>query len=352
MEGNIAALSKKNSILRDKLLSLVGVWLTVITIFSGVALFGFGASPVDIEFYGFFLLIPFITGVAFVLVGELFVDRKSFQSGAISNAEKKEIVNEIAQFKNTLIEMSEITAKQLSNNASAQLNLTPEEKESLFDRLSEDIKSNISGDELSETSAEISNSRKHDDALSFSNEFRGRLLEETDRLSRRANTNLFIGSITSVAGIAFLAYIFLNGQSYNIKLSEQGMSLEIAEYALYYIPRVTLVIFIEIFSYFFLKLYKGTLEDIKYYHNELTNIDSHLSALRLALLLGDTDSIKKVAVKLLGVERNFILKKGDTTVQLEVAKTESRKSSEALKMFEGLFKETKGLILSSKGSNK
>ena len=54
--------------------------------------------------------------------------------------------------------------------------------------------------------------------------------------------------------------------------------------------------------------------------------------------------MEHVISSLLKTERNFVLKKGETTIDLEVAKMESQKSSEALKMFENLFKESKSLI--------
>jgi len=39
---------------------------------------------------------------------------------------------------------------------------------------------------------------------------------------------------------------------------------------------------IELFAYFFLKLYKSDLSEIKYFQNELTNVEMRYAAVRLA----------------------------------------------------------------------
>ena len=51
-----------------------------------------------------------------------------------------------------------------------------------------------------------------------------------------------------------------------------------------------MAIFIEVFSFFFLKLYKSGLADILYYQNELTNLESKFLALELASLGRNTEA--------------------------------------------------------------
>jgi hypothetical protein len=198
----------------------------------------------------------------------------------------------------------------ISNDSSADVNLTPEEEESLFSRLSDDVHKLVTKSVVENVAEKQKSKIQHDDVLNFASELRDRLVRESERLSSRANTNLFIASVTSIIGIAFLGFVLVGGASYDIELSEQGLSIQLAEYALYYLPRLTLVIIIEIFSYFFLRLYKTTLEDIKYYQNELTNIDSNISALRLSLLLNDSEVINKVSTKLLDTSETSFLRKG------------------------------------------
>jgi len=91
----------------------------------------------------------------------------------------------------------------------------------------------------------------------------------------------------------------------------------------HYIPRLSVIVFAELFAYFFLRLYKSGLADIKYYQNELTNVELKISALKVALAAKDNELLKIVIGELAKVERNFILKKNETTVEIEKVKTEN-----------------------------
>lgn len=156
------------------------------------------------------------------------------------------------------------------------------------------------------------------------NAIKDRLGLEAKRLQQRAKLNLAFGTfITVIAGIGLLYMVFFR------PLDLAGLAKE--EYgwriASHYIPRLSLIIFAEIFAYFFLKLYKADLSDIKYYQNEITNVEMKLAALRTALAVEQKELdkegkeiIKTVITSLVGTERNFILKKGETTIELEKAK--------------------------------
>ncbi|MEI8616865.1 hypothetical protein P4S63_03450 [Pseudoalteromonas sp. B193] len=85
---------------------------------------------------------------------------------------------------------------------------------------------------------------------------------------------------------------------------------------------------IEVFAYFFLKLYKQGLSEIKYFQNEITNIESKFLALRLSSKSGQGDCIKEVVANLLTTERNFVLEKGQTTIELEQVRIDQKQRSE------------------------
>lgn len=63
---------------------------------------------------------------------------------------------------------------------------------------------------------------------------------------------------------------------------------------------------IEVFSYFFLKLYKSSLSEIKYFQNEATNIEYSFVALETALKVDDSDLVKQCVNKMLNVERTIL----------------------------------------------
>lgn len=129
------------------------------------------------------------------------------------------------------------------------------------------------------------------------------------KLSRSATINLIIGLFTTAIGISVLA---------GFVIGLQGLKFETTtEFLFYLVPRFSIAIFVEIFSFFFLKLYKTNLEDVKYFQNERTNIDSKVIALKTSLMLEDSDSLKEIMRNFSTVERNFILKKDETTIHVE-----------------------------------
>ncbi len=150
-----------------------------------------------------------------------------------------------------------------------------------------------------------------------------RLKEELFSLSKRGNLNLSIGIVTTITGLALLGMFVLGDKPV---ASPSGTEQFIIEF----IPRISLVILIEIFAYFFLRLYKANLTEIKYFQNEITTIESKYLALKVAANLNDAEQLKVVIERLANTERNFILDKGQSTVDLERAKIEQQSSSDVI----------------------
>jgi hypothetical protein len=151
-------------------------------------------------------------------------------------------------------------------------------------------------------------------------EIRKRLYEETDNLARRANLNLAVGTITTfLAGIGLVVIVLLRPLELT-DLTNDKYGWVITNH---YVPKLSLIVFAEVFAYFFLRLYKNGLDDIKYYQNELTNVELKISALKVALAVKDSEILKLVIGELAKAERNFILKKDETTVALEKIKSEN-----------------------------
>lgn len=156
---------------------------------------------------------------------------------------------------------------------------------------------------------------------------RARLSREIASLQWRGNLNLVLGILISVSGLSVLG-IFLLPSNFiisnvsaggNISIVTNGgkMSNEVISFLIHFIPRLTFVLLIELFAYFFLKLYKSSLSEIKYFQNEITNIEAKHLALRAAFLAGSVTLSNKVISSFVDTERNHILEKGQTTVDLE-----------------------------------
>ncbi|AVF66041.1 hypothetical protein LRL27_004738 [Vibrio alginolyticus] len=105
-----------------------------------------------------------------------------------------------------------------------------------------------------------------------------RLSKEIDTLTRRANLNLVIGVLTTAIAVSLLTYMVLSNDT---KLDT------LTDLFSYYVPRVTVVIFIEVFSFFFLKMYKSNLSEIKFYQQEITKISTQQVIYESALVIQD-----------------------------------------------------------------
>jgi hypothetical protein len=104
-----------------------------------------------------------------------------------------------------------------------------------------------------------------------------------------------------------------------------------------FIPKLSLAFFVQAFSLFFLRLYKAGFAEIKYFQNELTNLEVKYLGVVSAVLTDDEEAVREASKSLLAVERNHILAKGQTTIELEKYKIESRSSSELLKLLPKIF---------------
>ncbi|MGA7323424.1 MAG: hypothetical protein WBX25_02790 [Rhodomicrobium sp.] len=135
------------------------------------------------------------------------------------------------------------------------------------------------------------------------NETRDRLLQQVDAFGGRANLNLGIGLLFSVAGAILLVYFVLN-------LLE---AYSFTDFIIHFFPRISLILLIEVFSYFFLQLYKQGIGDIRYFQNEITNIESKYVAILLSQRAGN-DKIDNLIDALAKTERNFTMSKDQRIV--------------------------------------
>jgi hypothetical protein len=159
-------------------------------------------------------------------------------------------------------------------------------------------------------------------------EARTRLAQEVSALGRRGNLNLSLGVVTTIVGLILLSYFVL---------SSGDAPKQPIDFALHSFPRLTLVIFIEVFAYFFLRLYKSGLSEIKYFQNEVTNMEAKYIALKTALNVGDEKIIGDVIAQFGNTERNHILEKGQTTVEIEKTRIDKEALGETLKNLSAIF---------------
>jgi len=187
------------------------------------------------------------------------------------------------------------------------------------------------------------------------------ILFESEKISRYSYINLGIGFVTTVLAI-FILYLTLSDNTIPYGGSNTEIVKEISQfsaeselsvkpviltndntnsvatiYLMHIIPRVSLSILIEIFAFFFLKLYRNNLNEIKYYNNEIVNIKMKIIALKTAAIY-ETDNLEEIIKKFAETERNFILKKDETTVDLQKNIIESNNSNKIIETLTSLLK--------------
>ena len=158
-----------------------------------------------------------------------------------------------------------------------------------------------------------------------------RLRRELEALGRRGNVNLVIGVLTTVAAVGILTTTILDP---NVKLTNDTLVTHFA-------PRLTLSLFIEIFSFFFLKLYKSGLGEIKYFQNELTNIELKFVSLESALRSENKEVVAGVVGEFSRTERNFTLDKGQSTVEIERSRLDAEAGNNVISSFSKLVESIK-----------
>jgi len=217
-------------------------------------------------------------------------------------------------------ELSQI--KQQSNNNSISNAITVEQRDELVSILKAELIDKSKDKAAEEILAEIEDRVKSTNQLKeVENVFTRtleRLYEEINALSRRGNLNLSLGILTTIIGLGILGYFVLEIHT----IPEDKMA-----FLAHFIPRLSLVILIEVFAYFFLKLYKSSLSEIKYFQNEMTNSEAKLIAIKCSIMTSDAATKSVVIQALSNTERNSILEKNQTTAEIEKLKIEHQNIS-------------------------
>lgn len=155
-----------------------------------------------------------------------------------------------------------------------------------------------------------------------------RLGREVQDQAKRGNLNLILGIFTTLVGLTLLGYSVFYAPA----------TQTANEILAYFVPRVSLVVLIEVFAYFFLRLYKQSLSEIKYFQNEITNVESRQLAIQFAAIHSEPELRLKIVEELVKTERNFLLSKDQTTVDLERDKLSRSTYSELLNSIKELVK--------------
>ncbi|TGK79286.1 hypothetical protein EHQ23_16890 [Leptospira bourretii] len=137
-----------------------------------------------------------------------------------------------------------------------------------------------------------------------------RISTEITNISRRAYINLILGLSTSLLALAGLFLNLINStNSYDLETNKWFVT--------FFIPRISFAILVEALAFYFLRIYKESLETIKYLTNELTNIDMKILSILVGMEHNSKNTLDKVVESLITTDRNSVLKKGESTVELQ-----------------------------------
>ncbi|WP_438454779.1 hypothetical protein [Vreelandella venusta] len=207
---------------------------------------------------------------------------------------------------------------QLQKGEGSEGLFSQEDKDKILGRIQSKLESDALQDYQAKLQALVNDRIKYRNQEELFIQINSRLESEVQNLAKRGNINLILGMATTLTGLSILGYSVFNAPALN----------SVIDLAAHFIPRISLVLLIEVFAYFFLKLYKQGLSEIKYFQNEITNIESKFLALRLSTESGQGDCVKEVVTNLLSTERNFVLEKGQTTIELEQVRIDQKQRSE------------------------
>ena len=141
-----------------------------------------------------------------------------------------------------------------------------------------------------------------------------RLLDEEDRLRRRNRFNLLFGIAAALIGASF--FMGAGIVSYYDKTLQ---TLSFNNFPFYYLLCIPITIISEVVAIFFLRLFALTEQSIERNKNEMTNIELRLTA---SQLLEDKDKFDSLADTLSNEERNFVLKKNETSATADIDKVD------------------------------
>ncbi len=149
------------------------------------------------------------------------------------------------------------------------------------------------------------------------------IFKEIQRLNKNSIVNLGIALIFSIGAFFILGEQIVRG-------------FQNGDFLTNFLPRISITIVIEFFAFFFLRMYKDGQEKIKFFQNELTNIEGWISAIYLTMVQ-EKVNVDKIMEVLISQERNFILKQGETTVEIEKVKYDQNSKSDLANLLTNLL---------------
>lgn len=237
---------------------------------------------------------------------------------------------------------------EFSSKSNKELDFSSEVNRKLFKSALSSVKNQLELDENTDKKGRINDDvsieekQNKTDTIALVEKFTNRLQKEIEQLTRGANLYITFGSVITAGAATILFYTVTDLSNYfNDPYLGTRPALTSTDW-FSVISRFSIVVFVEVFAFYYLRLYRSTMDTVKYYQNEITNIEMRLMAVHSlqTLTAPDSESAGTLISSLANSERNFVIQKGQTTVDLEKQKLDSTQISS---IFDGITKLTKSL---------
>lgn len=158
---------------------------------------------------------------------------------------------------------------------------------------------------------------------------RARLKKSVEHLKIHANVNLVLANLV-IAYTLFLLFI----------LVKDVLNIDKIIYTTL-MARISVLVFSQFTVYLFIKMYRSNLTEMRFVENEITNIEQRFIALHVACVTNDSVLLKKSVGAFLQTERNFVLKKGESTLFIEREKLDKVQPHDFLERVEKVVNKIK-----------
>jgi hypothetical protein len=145
------------------------------------------------------------------------------------------------------------------------------------------------------------------------------LNDQVSQQRNNANLNMLFGLVFSSGGIGVLGYFI-----YYYFQSEADFAKDIVRFLTSFFPKFTFVILIETVAFFFLNLYREDRNMIRYFRNEITNLEAKYLAMEAAARFEEKDVLSKILLILANTERNFTIRKNEKLIVEALREEDSR----------------------------
>jgi hypothetical protein len=135
---------------------------------------------------------------------------------------------------------------------------------------------------------------------------------EIDYLKRTANLNLFIGTVVFIFSIGVVTTLLF------APFYAPGLTGVLTNSMQFTASKFIFSASFAAIAFFFLSTYRNAITQVRHYRNEITNILLWQSAMYMSEEEKISEVRKRIITSFLNTERNFVLKKGETTAETQL----------------------------------